>query len=230
MIQEILDYLWIRNILLFQEEEIIEDYISKKNKYSDYIQILSRLMQREDLAVVYPEIQDKISKTVNKYRFEYNTAEINEDINYIVGRLNDYKKMSDTRQKQIIGEFYADEIVDRNMPIIYKNCKEELTTLIGNDFNCFISMYKASDEETGEDIETTFQPDMLQYTSLVNILINRFPEFFEEKAFVDVTIMNFMRIKETPKLKGSMYRYVKRTLKELVRIKEEQEAKKRLEK
>ena len=67
MTQEIFDYLWIRSILCASNSErIIECIENDKITYSEFVQEVAELMQKEDLVLTSDEIIEDFDKVVQK--------------------------------------------------------------------------------------------------------------------------------------------------------------------
>lgn len=212
MIQEIYDYLWIRNVLISVDANDICNGITDKNQFIYIVKVISKLLEREDFPIVFQNAQQKIEDIIQKFRFMYNDKEIVEDINYIIGRLNDYRNMRTDRQKHLITEFYYSENKDRNLPGFYKLLPEYIDLFIRNDAHIFTSFYANTDTSVAIRLD---QNDIINFSSLVNLLMNRYPEFFEDEGIRMRTVSNLNQIATIKGLDHYIAKHVKKAAKML---------------
>ena len=130
MTQEILDYLLIRSLLVNSSSDEIIEQVSDKESFSYFINNVSMLIEEEDFLILSPVLQDRVGDVLYKYRFTYNKEkEFNEQMNYIIGRLQDYHLMSDERKSFIIDSWVENESNVRELPKRYRNINDLLTLI-----------------------------------------------------------------------------------------------------
>lgn len=214
MILEIYDYLWIRNALLGLDVKQLNQNITTKEEYIFVIKCITNLMETEDFPLAFPQTQEKISEIVQTNRFKYNDKQIVEDINYIIERLNEYKSMSKERRQHLIKEFYVQELKVRDIPFPYNTSKEVVDCLIQTDIHTFrdIFCYDASAEPKPMSLNIE---DILDYASLTNLLLNKYPTFFEDETMAKNTVHNLDQLVEIRKLPYAIRKNIKKVIKKL---------------
>ena len=213
MTLEIYDYLWIRNVLIAVDTKELVESIVGKEEYMVVVKCISSLMQNEDFLLAYPEAQNKVSDIVQTYRFKYNDKEIFDDINYIIGRLNDYKNMPNERKNYLVNQFYVQEATNRDLPFMYKQSPDVIKCLIQNDIHTYKDIFCYSAE--GEKAVQLDVFDVLDYVSLTNLMLNQFPNFFEDENYKKPTVHNLEQLSTLKKLPLDISRYIKKTIKKL---------------
>ena len=209
MIQEIYDCLLTRAFFINNDDEEIIDSIDSKEAFVYLLERVSKVMQQEDFFLIKKEYQDKLSLVIQEFRFKYNDASINEDINYIIGRLNDYKSMSDNRKEYLINQFYKNEYAIRNLPKPYQlPCN--IDKFMQFDFFTLTQLFFESEDTNDNGIEIV---DLTEFVSFMNILLNKCNEAFQLDEFCDATITNLNRLLDVPNLPLFTLFYIKKTLK-----------------
>ena len=192
MIQEIYDYLWIRNYIPSNTTEAIIEalQIEKDNNhntsYVDIVNALAYLIEREHFLLIDDDFVSKISTIINEFRFDYNKDKVlNEKINYIIERLNDYSKMSDSRKRYLIKDFYKKEIKDRCLS--HRSNRMTIDSCILVDCFGYVSAFFETSEKLSID-------DLFGFISTINLIISRYPEFFDSE---DKKLIVYNIIKES---------------------------------
>ena len=227
MIQEIYDYLLIRHILITNtREELLED-INNKEMYDKTVKVVANLMETEDFVLVVPGVQEKVDEMIKNYRFDYCDKNNVEEINYIVDMLNKYKNKSDGEIERRRIDFLLDEFKDRNLSMKYTFKKEKILDMIANDFVVYESFSRIPAlEEENAPFEIKVEIDY--FTSTVNLLMSRFPDLFKEVNIAPYLRHILTKIKECKQVNIFSKSYIKRTLKDLDYV-EEQNKEKRLD-
>lgn len=204
MIQEILGYLLTRSLLVNSSSDEIVESINNKDEFAYLLNNISSLIEEEDFLIVDTDMQDKVSDLIQKYRFEYNKdKELNETMNYIIGRLHNYKIMDDERKKYIVNNWIETEIKNRELPRQLHNI-HDIFYFISLDCSYFMGIMSLATMEI---------KSVCEYSSLINLIINKYPEAFEEDKMllgvINETLMNFKNI---PLLRSYEKKMVKNTL------------------
>lgn len=208
MIQEISDYLLIRSLLYNSDSEELIEVAKEKDNYIYILNNIYELMQEENFIFVDPHLVTNVEDFIYKYRFDYNRdKEINDKMNYIIGRLNDYKNMSDKRKQFIIDNWVQEESQNRNLPFIYKNLNN-LLSLISLDTLYYQGMIS---------IDKPFNIEyVVEYVSIINIIMNRFSESFNDDIeFLEVTRQNLQILKDNKKISKIDSKMIKEALKKV---------------
>lgn len=207
MIQEILDYLLIRSFLINSSEEEIIGVIETEENFAYILNSIYELMQEENFIFTSHFLCHKVQAFINKYRFDYiKNKEYCEKMNYIIDRFNEYNAMSDHRKKVIVNDWIEEEVKARELPRLYKNVYS-LINLISSDMKYFQGMISV-----GEPFEID---NVIEYVSLINIMMNKFSNIFEEdKQFLEVTKLNLETFSKIP-LGYHNLKMVKKALKRL---------------
>lgn len=187
MTQEILGYLLIRSLILNCSEDALIEEINDEEAFAYMIENIYLLMQEEDFLFVSPVFKDKVINFISKYRFDYiKNKEYCEQMNYIIGRFRDYELMSDDRKKYIVDNWIEEESKNRELPKCYQNIKN-LFKLISLD-----ALYIKGIVTIGEEFMIS---NIVEYVSIINIIMNKFPECFEDELFLEVTRSNLGQLK-----------------------------------
>lgn len=195
MIQEIFDYLLIRSTLVNSTSQEIIENANDKEIFSYFVHTISSLMQQEDFILMDKSLQEKVSDFIQFYRFDYNTnKDLNQEMNYIIGRLCDYKNMSINNRKILMNNWLKQETVYRGLPW-YFSTKENIFHLISLDIFYLNGMFLMNGK---------FEIDnVIEYLSLINIILNKFPEYFNQDIrFLEMTRENcdfISSIKQMPR-------------------------------
>ncbi len=207
MIQEILDYLLIRSTLVNSTSQEIIENTDDKAIFSYLVHAISSLMQQEDFLLVDPSFPEKVSDLIQFYRFDYNQEkDLNSEMNYIIGRLSDYKKMSFNRKQKLIQDWINQETKNRDLPKY--SGKENLLGLISLDGYYFCQMIS---------IQQTFEiENAVEYLSILNIIHNKFPDFFKQDlSFVELNREICNHIQSSYQLPRFVLKMNRRILKKL---------------
>lgn len=210
MIQEISDYLLIRSLLYNSDSEELIEVAKEKDNYIYILNNIYELMQEENFIFVDPHLVTNVEDFIYKYHFDYNRdKEINDKMNYIIGRLNDYKNMSDKRKQFIIDNWVQEESQNRNLPFVYKNLNN-LLSLISLDTLYYQGMIS---------IDKPFNIEyVVEYVSIINIIMNRFSESFNDDIeFLEVTRQNLQILKDNKKISKIDSKMIKEALKKVNR-------------
>lgn len=207
MIQEILDYLLIRSLLINSTTEEIIEEIKDKDSFYYIVESIDKLMQEEDFLFVLSEYNEKTLDIVSHYRFDYNKdKELNDKMNYIIGRLKQLREISPERKKYIIDNWLEEEWKNRELPKKYQNI-DDIVYLVSLDASYLIGIISLSQMEIKSVIE---------YSSLINIIINKFPDFFyEDKVLLEVIRKTLISLKKVPFLRFTEAKMLKNTLNKL---------------
>lgn len=209
-IEETLYYLAVRSLLVNQSSEDLINQIDSEEAYKLYVDNISRIMQEENFIFVSDALVQKVSDLVYHYRFDYiKNKQINDNVNYIIERFHDYKMMSSNRKVTLAKEWMKEEGKNRGLPAKYVNA-EDLFSLISLDGYYFQGMINIGEEFAVENI--------MEYVSLLNLLLNRFSTFFDDNLFLEITKQNCEALKSIP---GLPKKYLKMINKILDRINKE---------
>lgn len=209
MTQEILDYLLIRSLLFNSEPEELIDATSNRENFIYVLDNIYILMQNENFIFMSPNIITNVVELIQKYRFDYNKdKEMNDKMNYIIGRFNDYRNMSEKRKRDIVSRWVQEESENRNLPFCYRTLPN-LLGLISLDTAYFQSMISSD-----ESFEVGY---VVEYLSLINIIINKYPKCFsEDMDFLAVTRMNLIALQNNKKVfSRTDYNMLKKTIKKM---------------
>jgi len=208
MIQEILDYLLIRSFLLNSNEKEIIDSVTNEEEFAYVLNNIYNLMQEEDFVLISSHLSDKVLSFISKYRFDYiKNKDYCDKMNYIIGRLHNYKNMSIDRKKYIVNNWIEEESKTRGLPKCYQN-GEDLFSLISLDMKYLMGMISI-----GEEFVIT---NVVEYVSLINIIMNKFPECFEDDhLFLEVARNNLNALKKVPFMKLRYLKMIKDSLNKL---------------
>lgn len=218
MIQEIYDYLWIRKYLMSVDIDTILENIKKEDNYEEIVTIISKLMQKEDFLLTYQYLQEKVRTIINENRFNYNqNKDINDEMNYIIYRLNTYRNMSDENKLRLINSFYEEEWKNRNLPLIYKPAINYLDNFIAADSECFVKVFfEYTDKEKQETVYDT--TELMPVCATSNLLANEYPEFYYNEEARDVMYETISAFRTFTKLPMLAKKYINKTEKNVKKI------------
>lgn len=207
MTQEILDYLLIRSLLANSTSEEIINMIENKEIFVYLINSIASLMQQEDFILINHDYQEKVSDIVQSHRFDYNQdKDLNEQMNYIIGRLKEYEAMSFNRKQYLINSWMKQEFKNRGLPWIYQT-PETLFCLISLDMKYFQQMIELKELKID---------NLIEYFSILNIILNKFPNTFSnDPLFLEIHKKNCMMIQEIPQIPHSIQKMNKKIVKKL---------------
>ena len=224
MTQEIYDYLSSRTFLIVASSSELIDSITNEEEFQQLISDIANLMQKEDFLLIYPEAIDNIADLLFKYRFKYNkNKSINDDINYIIERINEYRHMSKSRKDYLVKEFCQNEYKKRSLPLCYSYF-DQLKVLIALDYYSFLNVGKiAFSNETGQyeqvDEITLTGIEFLSYLSVINMLINTSPSTLIDNNLIDINIQTISNIIDVGKvIPKHQLNYAKKTIKNLKKL------------
>ena len=151
----------------------------------------------------------KISDIVQYHRFDYNhNKEINDVVNSIINKLNEYEKLDKYKKDSLIKKFFKEEIMSRRLPYPFSIDLKTITMLIATDFIVFNEMIDAEEAKTlnidGEEV--------LDYISLLNLIMDKYPEMASNATFRKNNMYCLEQIISTPKLYKLLLGYAKNTL------------------
>ena len=226
MIQEIYDYLLTRSSFMFNKEVMIKE-CDTKDRFREITHNVVELMQKENFFIVYPEALKNINDLVQYYRFNYNKdKEINDDMNFIIERTNEYKNMTYNRKRYLASEWLKLEFKDRNLPWICQT-EETVTGAMWNEVDIFLTIcgYTLSEDGKTYEYDDNRQEqetitDVYRYLQIINLLANRYPGFFYDEYNMQNTLYNLNSISEQKPTK-LILKYVKRTLKNIKKLEKE---------
>ncbi len=176
MIQEIYDYLSIRSDLTNYDSLQLIELAKDPETFRYYIKNISKLMQEEDYFLTSFELMNRVEDLLQAYRFDFiKEKEINEEMNYIIGRLQDYRNLSPKRHLTLIHRWLQEERTNRGLPF-YCSQDEFYFQLISYDKETFFQIFS---------LEEHFEiKNPLMYLSLVHLLIEKFPEVWEDEILL----------------------------------------------
>lgn len=213
MTLEIYDYLWIRNVLIALEPDDLLANITNQEEYTFVVKCISDLLKEEDFPLVFPQSQSTIEKLIEKHRFEYVDKSLNQNINGIICKLNEYKNMSFGNKNHLINKFYNNEITARKLAFTYSHSIETINCLIQNDIHTYRSLFY-TDYNGNQPVELTVM-DILDYASLTNLIMTKYPDFFEKEHYTKKTIHNLSQLATIKTIPFDIKISIKKTLKEL---------------
>lgn len=206
MIQETLDYLLIRNLLACCSSEQIIETIDCKETFSYFVKNVAKIMEQENFIFLTQELLDKVANTIYKYRFDYNKEkEINNNMNYIIDRIRDYKEMSISRKNYIKYSWAKEEWENRELPKKYQDLKTMIKMVV-NDGTYIYSMLSSA--------EFCIQ-DIVQYLSIINFILNKVTSDLDEDiTLYEISLENLNRLKQA-RLKRHERKMLENTIKRL---------------
>lgn len=207
MIEEAFNYLLTRSLLMSKESNDLINLVDSEEMYKFFVDNISCIMQEEDYILVSDALIERVSDLIYHYRFDYiKNREINEQVNYIIGRLHDYREMSINRRATLCKEWIKEERKNRDLPA-KDTTIEGLFSMIALDGEYFHSMINIGEEFMVENIT--------EYLSLLNLLLNRFSQVFEDDLFLEITKQNCESIQSIPKISKVYLKMIKKILRRL---------------
>ena len=216
MIQETFDCLLTRAYFMNNDEDEILESIDSKETFDSIIYRASCLMQEEDFFLIKDEYQNKLRRLIGEFRFEYNDSSINEDINYIIGRLNDYKNMSQERKNYLIEQFYNGQYAIRNLPRPYQ-VRSNIDTFMRIDFSTLIQLFPNIKGTESVELSCEILNDV-EYISFINMLLNKHTDIFFLPTFIDTTVGNLAELSHEPNVPLYTLFYIKKTIKNIKKL------------
>lgn len=206
MIQETLDYLLTRSFLACCSSEQIIESIDSKETFSYFVKNIVKIMEQENFIFTSQELINRVADTIYKYRFDYNKdKEINNNMNYIIDRIKDYKEMSNNRKRYIQEYWVEEECKNRSLPNKYKNI-ETLLEMVIYDSSYVYNILAA---------EIFYIENLAQYVSIINFVLNELNDDLEEDiSFLEVSLEN-LKLLEQAKLKRSERKMLESTIRKL---------------
>lgn len=219
MIQEIYDYLLIRSHFLFDDNMI--ERCGENDNFKYIVMNISKVMQREDYFILSSSLQKNVSDLIQKYRFDFNKDKVvNDEVNFIIGRLNEYKSISEKRKNEKVNCWLNEEYKVRNLPRKFR-VFNNISKAIANEHVLFMKVCGMKLDETGtnyipvsENEDYMENVDYFDYLQLINLLANRFPTVFYENNFLEITLNNINELLNTQKDR-LLLKYIKSTAKNL---------------
>lgn len=203
-LEETLNYLTVRSLLMNQTSDSLINLVDSEAIYQFFVDNISYIMQEENYILISDALGERVSDLVHHYRFDYNkNKKINDQVNYIIGRLNDYKIMSLNRRAALTKEWIKEESKNRGLSTKYAT-PENLFSLIALDGDYFQSMINIGEEFVLENI--------MEYVSLLNLLLNRFTSVFEDDLFLEITKQNCETIQSIPNLPKIYLKMIRKIL------------------
>lgn len=191
MLEKAYNYLCVRSLLMAYDSQQLIDLVVDEATYKFFVDNIAFIMQEEDYLLVADELVQRASNLVHHYRFDYNkNKEINEQVNYIIDRLRDYRTMSFNHHVELSKKWFEEERKKREIPKKYATISN-LLTLVFSDALYFSHMVSA--EEFVID-------NIMEYLSLINLFFNQFPAVFEDSVFLEVIKQNCQFLKTIPNL------------------------------
>lgn len=204
MIEEVFNYLIVRSSLTNHTSEELIELVKNKEDYKFFVDNISKIMMEEDFILISDDLIDSVSNLVHHYRFDYNkNKEINDQVNYIIDRLRDYKNMSLKHKIDLSNSWISQERENRGLSAKLAT-PENLLSMIALDGTYFYSMINIGEEFCIENI--------MEYLSLLNLLLNRFHAVFEDNLFLEITKQNCKVIQSIPKLPRIYLKMIKKIL------------------
>lgn len=207
MIGNVINYLAVRSILMGNTKEELIKLVKGESDYKFFVDNISLIMQQEDYILLSDELIERVADLVHQYRFDYNkNKEINDEINYIIGRLHDYRGMNPRRKDLLCQKWFDEELFyrglskkDANIARIYK--------MIALDGEYLYNMVNVGVEFSIDDI--------LEYLSLLNLLLSRFPLVFQDNLLLEIAKQTCIAIETIPKLPKKYLKMIKKFLHKL---------------
>ena len=180
MIQEIFDYLSTRAIIINHTGEELVDIAKDPKMFRHFIKNISKVMQEEDFFLTSLELVQRVETLLQTYRFDFlKEKEINDEMNYIIGRLCDYRNFHSNQFCSRINNWLLEERKNRGLPSSFQ--KEEcLLLMISMDYEY---LWKIFSLEEQFEIENP-----VEYLSLLHLLLERFPETFQDETILGYAV------------------------------------------
>lgn len=189
MLEKAYNYLCVRSLLMAYDSQQLIDLVVDESTYKFFVDNIAFIMQEEDYLLIADELVSRVSDLVHHYRFDYNkNKEINDQVNYIIDRLRDYHTMSFNHRVDLSREWFKEERKKREIPRRYATASN-LLTLVCSDAFYFSNMVST---------EEFVISNIMEYLSLINLLLNQFPSSFEDSIFLEVIKQNCQFLKTLP--------------------------------
>ncbi len=225
MTLEISDYLLIRIYFARAKNKFDLSGMTKEEARDDFYRTLvmsTQLMQEEDYFLIIPEAMEELDNIVQKYRFDFpGDKEINDEVNFIIGRKKEYEDLSETRLKTRAREWYLSEIKDRLLPRKYRN-NDIIVDLLIQDYIYFLkinSSFNIDDYNKNVDFDTldgTVQVNnIIPFLALINLMFNRFPEYVENNIYINGLFDRLDAIARIDDIPKDCLKYLKTTVKNI---------------
>lgn len=175
MTHGILDYSLIRSMLMACDKSFIIKHTDDEESFNHFITIIIDIMENENYILTSDDLIIKVEDVIYHYRLQYlKNKEINDKINFIISKLNQYKNMSFTERKRLSNEWLHNERVDRGLP---ESCEDfkYIFSLIHFDKETILILYGLRNEE----VKLHEELEYVVWLSLINLAINRFPDDFK---------------------------------------------------
>lgn len=175
MTHGILDYSLIRSMLIACDKSFIIEHTDDEESFNHFITIIIDIMENENYILTSDELIRKVEDVIYHYRSLYlKNKEINDKINFIISKLNQYKNMNFSERKMLSDEWLHNERIDRGLPESCENFKY-VFSLIYFDKEIIIILYGLHNKE----VKLYEEFEYVVWLSLINLAINRFPDDFK---------------------------------------------------
>ncbi len=212
MTLEIYDYLWIRNALLTTDTKEINEAIINEDQYQYVLTCILGLLEMEDLPLAFDGLVSKIYDIVHYNRFKYKSNKVINDLaNNIIGKLNQYKSLNEFKKEYLVQNFVEEEISVRNLPEPFSNDMLTIAQLLPTDFIVYTELMNVD----GLKYVEIDGDDALDYISLVNLIMNKYPELLENEYFKECIVSCLNQIVKAPNAPRALIKYSKSTLNKL---------------
>lgn len=211
MTQEISGYLLIRSFLLVNDTNELIEKAGDRESFGYIVKNIVQLIMKEDYFLITDDLIRKVFDFINYYRSIYiNDKEINDNVNYIIRKLNEYKNMDFNTKKFLGQKWLKEEMMVRELPKEYQNI-EVVLNLIVMDNTFTLALYGFNDS-----LVPTTNLEIIEYLSLVNLIMNRFPEMFEQMNILAL-IESFNDIKTMTGLDTASKKFLNKTINNLIK-------------
>lgn len=223
MTQEISGYLLIRSYLMVTPKDTLIKLIGESDEeyFKTLIHNIYTIMEKEDFVLMYKEVEEKIDSILLRYRFNYiKNKEINDEMNFIIGKLNQYKNLTVDEIFNKRKEFCKNEFKRRSLPSrLCAPANVENMIVLDGEMVALI---------TGINSESEYTIDLdgiLSYLSIINIMINEQSEYFLNSGVIDETLERISQISvaindldDYPKFRKIFMEYCRKTLKNIKKV------------
>lgn len=237
MIQEIYNSLWIKSYLLnmnvnneIEELKKMSDEDRFKN-YNRFITEVKKLVEEDYFLLLDESLIPKVHNYIGAFRFDYKNPETVENINSILGFINEYKLMNELVKTRCINEYLIRENTFRNLPIAVLKGRWalEIKYCIAHDLSNFKKIFLGVDNTTyNENEKRVVDADVFSTVSTINYILWNYPQFIEDEE-VEARIKNLLDF-DIESLQNPMdsiekywskkaLKYIKGTLKEIKIVK-----------
>ena len=222
MTQEIFDYLLIRSYFANNSEKDIDELDFELEYYKSFLKNISMVMQKEDYFLLCDELCNRVSYFIQRNRFKFNyDKEANVEMNFIIQRLNEYKRLSENEKIKRAEAFIKEEYESRKMPNKYR-VSEELPLYISRDCSYFMEILGLEyngDSTISSNPNHNFEIDnYFEYLSLINWLIDKYPDFVLNTALPEQVKLTTDTICSIKKMPSYFKEYSKITAKNLKKL------------